>query len=89
MKHLYITPQENKSELELLEQIYKKVPTSKSVKFNGKAFIRVMPKNNKFVQYPYHFALLTNNIYDSDVLIVDNDGEEVSKLCDYSVLFKK
>ena len=89
VKHLYITPQENKSELELLEQIYKKVQLSELVKFNCRAFVRVVPKKNKFVQYPYHFALLTNNIYDGDVLITDDDGEEVSTLCNYSVLFKE
>lgn len=85
MKVFTLKKQDEMSELDYLEQIYKKVRVGELVKFNGKAFARVIPKNNKYNKNPYHFCLSTENIYDGNILLRDDDGEMVRLLCLYKV----
>lgn len=80
--------EEELSDLERLEQIYKKVRLNKLVKFQGKAYRRIVPKNNKSFKYPYHFWCVSKNIYEGSCLTEDADGEYVNILCDYSVVLE-
>lgn len=65
------------SDLEYLEKIFKKIRLEEIVKFNGKAYKRIVPKNNKYMKYPYHFYILSDDIYGGDVRFTDKDGELV------------
>ncbi|MBQ8234969.1 MAG: hypothetical protein IJZ36_05260 [Bacilli bacterium] len=85
MKILRIKRMDNLSDLDYLEKVYKKVQLNSKVKFNGKVYTRIRPKNNEFLKYAYHFCLTTKNIYDGTYLIVDEEGEEVTMICDYKL----
>lgn len=63
MKVFRLQHEDDLSELEYLEKIYKQVRLEELVKFNGKAYIRSTPKNNKYYKYPYHFHILVKDIY--------------------------
>ena len=85
MKTFQLPYKDGVEDLEYLEQIYKKVPLGARVKFNGKCYTRIVPKKNKALQYPYHFYLSVKDIYDGNMLVVDEDDEEVTVLCNYKV----
>lgn len=70
--------EEGISDLDYLEKIFKKVNLEEIVKFNGKAYKRIVPKNNKYMKYPYHFYVLSDDIYNGNVRFNDRDGELVS-----------
>ena len=89
MKVLNLQYKENLTDLDYLEQIYKKVKLGESVKFNGKAYIRIVPKNNKYIKYPYHFYCAVENIYEGNVLHNDRDGELVNFSCRYKIILDK
>lgn len=55
MKTLYIKNIEDKTNLELLEQIYSKVKIGEHVKFDGRSYRRTRTLNTKVASYPYHF----------------------------------
>lgn len=76
------------SDLDLLEQVCNKVRLGEIVKFHGKAYRRVTPKNNKVYKYPYHFYCCSENIYAGSFLTEDDDGEAVNTLCEYSAILK-
>ena len=59
------------------------------VKFNGKAYTRITPKNTKYYKYPYHFELTVKNIYGGNMTIVDKDEEEVTLICDYKLVIEQ
>lgn len=88
MKVFELSYQEGLTELDYLEQIYKKVKMYESVKFNGKVYVRIRPRNNKFYQSPYHFMLLSSDIYRGNVKLVDGDGELVNSVCSYKIKIK-
>ena len=85
MKIFKLKNQDKLSDFDYLEQIYKKVCLGEIVKFNGRAYVRVTPKNNKYYKNSYHFNLLTDDIYSGDVLIEDDDGELVRTRCHYKI----
>lgn len=85
MKVFNIPMQNGLSELEYLEQIYRKVKLNEMVKFNGKVYIRTTPKNNKYYKSPYHFYLAVKDIYSGNVRIMDSDGELVNSICEYKI----
>lgn len=89
MKEFKLHYKEGFTELDYLEQIYAKVKLKEKVKFNGKAYTRITPKNNKYYKYPYHFELTVKNIYDGNMTIVDKDGEEVTLICDYKLVIEQ
>lgn len=70
--------EEGLSDLDYLEKIFKKIRLDEIVKFNGKAYKRIVPKNNKYMKYPYHFYVLSDDIYRGNVLFRDRDGESVN-----------
>ena len=69
---------EEETDLDLLEQVYKKVPMDGQVKFNGKAYRRCRPVKNKHCVIPYHFYLADKDIYSSNMRTWD--GEEYTNL---------
>lgn len=85
MKVFKLPYQEGLSELDYLEQIYKKVKLNETVKFNGKVYTRVVPKNNKYYKNPYHFYLSVEDIYNGNMLVIDADKEHVKKICTYKL----
>lgn len=85
MKAFKLKYQDGLSELDYLEQIYKKVRLHEIVKFNGKVYMRVTPRNNKFYKSPYHFCLLVRDIYQGNILTLDDDGEHVNSVCHYKI----
>lgn len=85
MDTIIIEKKENTSEFDYLEQIYKKVKIGELVKFNGKVYMRVRPKNNKYCKNPYHFYLAVKDIYKGNVLSTDDDGEAVNTHCHYKI----
>lgn len=89
MKVFELQYEEGLSELEYLEKIYKKVKLEELVKFNGKVYRRIPPKNNKHFKYPYHFHLAVTDIYKGNVLFRDADGELVNSGCRYKVIIQK
>lgn len=86
MKIFEIQYEEGLSDLEYLEKIYKKVKLSEYVKFNGKAYVRVVPKNNKYFKHPYHFDVAVKDIYKGNIQIRDFDGEFVCFRCHYKAI---
>lgn len=78
----------NLSDLECLEQIYKKVRLGELVKFRGRAYRRIVPKNNKAFKHPYHFWCVSENIYEGSFLMEDEDGENVKMLCQYKLVLE-
>ena len=85
MKVFRLQHEEDLSELEYLEKIYKQVRLEELVKFNGKAYIRSTPKNNKYYKYPYHFYILIKDIYSGNVKFKDEEGELVNTGCHYKL----
>lgn len=76
------------SELEDLEQIYKRVKIGEFVQFNGKVFHRIRPINNKYNTHPYHFYCSCNDIYKGNFLVNNKWGESVNIVCTYKVIYK-
>lgn len=89
IKIFYLQYEDGLSELDYLEKIYKKVKLRELVKFNGKAYMRLTPKNNKYWKYPYHFHSLEENIYSGNMKHQDQDGELVNIGCDYKIEIEK
>ena len=89
MKILKLPYQEGLTELDYLEQVYKKVKLGERVKFNGKVYTRITPKNNKYLKHPYHFYLSTKDIYKGDSMIVDEDDETVNTICECKIEIAK
>lgn len=89
MKVLKLPYKEDFLEFDYLEQIYKKVKLGETVKFNGKAYTRTTPKNNKYYKNPYHFHVTVNNIYDGNMKVIDKDGESVTMICNYKLEIEK
>mgnify|MGYP001806508966 FL=1 len=89
LKIIYLQHEDGLSELEYLEKIYKQVRLEELVKFNGKAYIRSTPKNNKYYKYPYHFHILVKDIYFGNVKFKDEDGELVNTGCHYKLEIKQ
>lgn len=85
MKIFYLKYQEGLTELDYLEQIYKKVKLEQTVKFNGKVYMRVTPKNNKYYKNPYHFYVVNRDIYSGNVKLMDEDEELVNSICNYKL----
>ncbi len=81
--------QENYTDFDYLEQIYKKVKLDELVKFNGKAYKRLRPINNKYMQNPSHFYLLKEDIYNGTVLINDFDDEFVTIVCHHKLVVER
>lgn len=88
VKSLYLESQEGLTEFDYLEQIYKKVKLQETVKFNGKVYMRVTPRNNKYYKNPYHFYILNHDIYSGNVKLMDEDGELVNSICNYKIEIK-
>lgn len=74
------------SDLECLEQIWKKVRLHGLVKFRGKVYRRSIPKRNKMYKYPYHFWCVSQDIYAGSCLTEDADGEYVNIICEYKLV---
>lgn len=87
MKIFKLQKQDKLTDFEYLEQIYKKVKLGELVKLNGKAYMRIVPKNNKYFKHPYHFYCAVNDIYKGNVLFRDKDGEFVNSGCQYKIEF--
>ena len=85
MKIFRLKYQEGLTELDYLEQIHKKVRLQETVKFNGKVYMRVTPKNNKYYKNPYHFYVLNHDIYSGNVKLFDEDGELVNSICNFKI----
>lgn len=85
MKVLQLPYQDGLTELEYLEQIYKKVRLNERVKFNGKVYTRIVPKNNKYFKHQYHFCLSVSDIYKGNFMVIDEEGESVNSICEYKV----
>lgn len=84
---LKLIPMSNDStDLDYLEQIYKKVRLDEWVQFNGKGYVRVTPKNNKYFKCKYHFHCFCNDVYSGNVKTNNNDGEMVSTCCKYKAI---
>ena len=79
----------DETELDLLEQVYKKVKVGSHVKLNGKSYKRLPPKNNKIYKYPYHFILYNENLYRGMVMSIDYWGDRVSNVCDYMAIIEE
>lgn len=86
MKTFELQYEEGLSELDYLEKIYKKVRIGELVKFNGKGYKRSTPKNNKYFKCPYHFHIVSDNIYEGNMHVIDSDRESVKFLCEYKVV---
>lgn len=88
LKRLYLQYENGLSELDYLEKIYKQVKLQELVKFNGKVYMRSIPKNNKYYKYPYHFHVIVKDIYSGSAMLEDEDGDLVSTICDYKIEIK-
>lgn len=77
---------DNFTDLDYLEQIYKKVRVQETVQFNGKGYKRIYPKNNKFHKYPYHFYMFSNDIYEGAMLTNNKWDELVNVSCNYKAV---
>lgn len=77
--------EENIADLELLEQIYKKVRIDELVKFNGKAYKRCRPIKNKYRKVPYHFCCVVDDIYKGNMMIFDGE-EYVNSVCHHKAV---
>jgi hypothetical protein len=80
---------DDSTELDYLEQIYKKVKMQELVQFNGKAFRRIYPKNNKYIKHPYHFYMIADDIYSGTFTSNNKWGEQVNTTCHYKAIIKK
>lgn len=78
-----------KSDLDLLEQIYKNVHIGETVKFGKKAYKRVRPCKNKYRTYPYHFVCITDDLYNGNLMVNDAEGDYVSVSCTYKAVILK
>lgn len=85
METFYLQYEEGLSELDYLEEVYKKVKIGELVKLNGKGYMRSTPKNNKYFKNPYHFHLAVSDIYKGNIRLQDEDGELVTTVCHYKV----
>ena len=79
---------EQETDLDLLEQIYKKVPLDGQVKFNGKAYVRCRPVKNKYLTIPYHFRVIDKDIYSRNIQTWDGE-ESVNLYCEYKAVIKR
>ena len=86
----FFVPKEE-TELDSLEHIYTKVKLGEIVKFNGKGYLRIKPKHNKYMTYKYHFTLINKDLShsSSNFYTTDKWGEDVSTNCDFRVIYKK
>lgn len=75
-------------DVDCLERIYKDVRLNELVKFRGKVFRRIVPKNNKSYKYPYHFWCVSQDIYAGSSLTEDSDGEYVNILCNCKLVLQ-
>lgn len=88
MKIFRLKHEDGLSELDYLEKVHKKVRVQELVKFNGKAYKRSPPKNNKYNKCPYHFYVAVEDIYSGNIKLRDEDGELVNVGCQYKLIIE-
>lgn len=86
IKEIKCCVSQNENSLEILERVYKLIKIGEFVKYNGKVYMRIRPKNNMYYKYPYHFKVISDNIYVGNVLMRDSDDESVNTICDYKIV---